>query len=93
MNNIPLVPEIFGFFELINQNNLRFYIMSIMTTVGIPQMSDYAGRIVEITVTGVCRQDVKRVSSYTVKVPHSRMNEAMREIYLLGGKVADVKVL
>ncbi|CCQ56391.1 CpcD phycobilisome linker-like [Crocosphaera watsonii WH 0402] len=56
-------------------------------------MSDYAGRIVEITVTGVCRQDVKRVSSYTVKVPHSRMNEAMREIYLLGGKVADVKVL
>ena len=90
MNNIPLVPELFGFFELINQNNLRFY---IMTTVGILQMSNYAGRIVEITVTGVCRQDVKRVSSYTVKVPHSRMNEAMREIYLLGGKVADVKVL
>ena len=90
MNNIPLVPELFGFFELINQNNLRFYIMS---TVGILQMSNYAGRIVEITVTGVCRQDVKRVSSYTVKVPHSRMNEAMREIYLLGGKVADVKVL
>ena len=93
MNNIPLVPELFGFFELINQNNLRFYIMSTMTTVGIPQMSDYAGRIVEITVTGVCRQDVKRVSSYTMKVAQNRMNEAMREIYLLGGKVSDVKVL
>ena len=64
-----------------------------MTTVGILQMSNYAGRIVEITVTGVCRQNVKRVSSYTMKVAQNRMNEAMREIYLLGGKVADIKVL
>ena len=64
-----------------------------MTTVGILQMSNYAGRIVEITVTGVCRQNVKRVSSYTMKVDQNRMNEAMREIYLLGGKVADIKVL
>ena len=67
--------------------------MDTMTTVGNLQVSNYEGRIVEIQVTGVCRQDVKRVSSYTVKVPHSRMNEAMREIYLLGGKVSGVKVL
>lgn len=32
--------------------------MSTMTTVGTTQLSDYAGRIVEIQVTGVCRQDV-----------------------------------
>lgn len=67
--------------------------MANMTTVGTPQISDYSGRIVEIQVSGVCRQDVKRVSAYSVKVPHSRMNEAMREIYSLGGKVAGVKVL
>ena len=67
--------------------------MPTMTTVGTPQVSNYEGRIVEIQVTGVCRQNVKRVSTYSVKVPHSRMNEAMREIYLLGGKVSGVKVL
>ncbi len=64
-----------------------------MTTVGTPQMSDYGGRIVEIQVTGICRQDVKRVSSYTMKVPHSRMNQAMREIYRLGGQVTAVNSL
>lgn len=67
--------------------------MTTMTTVGTPKTSDYDGRIVEISVTGVCNQNVKRVSSYTMKVPHNRMNEAMREIYSLGGKVTGVTVL
>ncbi|NEP14477.1 MAG: rod-capping linker protein [Symploca sp. SIO2C1] len=67
--------------------------MAQMTTVGTPQVSDYSGRIVEIEVTGVCRQDVKRVSAYKVKVPHSRMNQAMQEIYRLGGRVTAVKTL
>ena len=67
--------------------------MSQMTTVGTPQVSNYNGRIVEIEVTGVCRQDVKRVSAYKVKVPHSRMNQKMREIYNLGGRVTAVKTL
>ena len=67
--------------------------MAQMTTVGTPQISDYGGRIVEIEVTGLCRQDVKRVSSYKMKVPHYRMNQAMQEIYRLGGRVSDVNVL
>ena len=67
--------------------------MAKMSTVGTPQMSNYDGRIVEISVTGVCRQDVKRVGAYTMKVPHSRMNQAMREIYSLGGKIAGVKLV
>ena len=67
--------------------------MAQMTTIGAPQMSDYSGRILEIHVTGVCRQDVKRVSAYKMKVPHSRMNQAMREISSLGGKVVGVTVL
>ena len=67
--------------------------MGPMTTVGTPQMSNYDGRIVEIEVTSVCRQDVKRVSTYRTKVPHSRMNQAMQEISNLGGKVTGVTVL
>ncbi|NET59376.1 MAG: rod-capping linker protein [Symploca sp. SIO2E6] len=67
--------------------------MSQMATVGTPQVSNYSGRIVEIEVTGVCRQDVKRVSAYKIKVPQSRMNQKMREIYRLGGQVTAVKPL
>jgi len=67
--------------------------MTQMTTIGTPKISNYDDRIVEIEVTGVCRQDVKRVSNYKKKVAHSRMNEAMREIYSLGGKVVGVKLL
>ena len=67
--------------------------MTQMTTIGTPQMSDYDDRIFVIEVTGVCRQDVKRVSTYKKKVAHSRMNEAMREIYSLGGKVVSVTLL
>ena len=67
--------------------------MSQMSTVGTSQISNYDSRIVEINVTGVCRQNVKRVSNYTMKVPHNRMNQAMREIHSLGGKIASVTVL
>ncbi|MCL2933465.1 MAG: hypothetical protein MGG11_14805 [Trichodesmium sp. MAG_R03] len=67
--------------------------MTQMTTIGTPQMSNYDGRIVEIEVTGVCRQNIKRVSTYKKKVAHSRMNEAMREISSLGGKVVGVTLL
>ncbi|MCL2924900.1 MAG: hypothetical protein MGF17_09825 [Trichodesmium sp. MAG_R04] len=67
--------------------------MTQMTTIGTPQMSNYNGRILEIEVTGVCRQDIKRVSTYKKKVAHSRMNEAMREIYSLGGRVVGVTLL
>ena len=64
-----------------------------MSTVGTATMSDYDGRIVEITVAGVCNQSIKRVSNYTVKVPHNRMSDAMREINSLGGKITGVTVL
>ena len=67
--------------------------MTTMTTIGTPTMSDYDGRIVEISVTGVCHQNIKRMSSYTMKVPHHRLNDAMREIYSLGGKITDINVL
>ena len=64
-----------------------------MTTIATPQISDYDSRMVQINVTGVCKQNIKRVSNYQIKVPHHRLNEAMREIYSLGGKITGVNVL
>ena len=67
--------------------------MKQMTTIETSQMSNYDDRIIEIEVTGVCRQDFKRVSTYKKKVSHKRMNEALREIYSLGGKIVSVTLL
>ncbi|MDE5099514.1 MAG: hypothetical protein O4861_14735 [Trichodesmium sp. St16_bin4-tuft] len=67
--------------------------MTQMTTIETFQMSNYDDRIIEIEVTGVCRQDVKRVSTYKKKVSHKRMNQALREIYSLGGKIVSVTLL
>lgn len=63
-----------------------------MRTVETPIISNYDGRVVQINVTGVCNQSIKRVSSYQIKVPHNRMNQAMREIFSLGGKITGVNV-
>ena len=54
--------------------------MSGMATSGTTNLSDYSGRTVMIEVAGLCRQDVMRTSNYTVKVPYSRMSEAMKGI-------------
>ena len=67
--------------------------MAGMTATCTNNLSDYDGRVVELSVSGVCRQNVMRMSNYTVKVPHSRMSEEIQNIHRLGGKVAGVKVL
>ena len=64
-----------------------------MATSATPSISNYDGRIVEFSVTGVCNQNLKRVSSYTMKVPYNRMRQTMREIHSIGGKIAGVTVL
>ena len=64
-----------------------------MANVGTYTLSDYENRIVEISVAGVCNQNVRRVSNYTVKLPQNRMSDAMREIHSLGGKITGVTVL
>ncbi|MEO0800706.1 MAG: phycobilisome linker polypeptide [Cyanobacteria bacterium J06642_2] len=63
-----------------------------MTTIGTLGTSSYGTRTVEIEVTGVCQQDVAKTSTYTVKVPYSRMSQAMQSINRMGGKVAGVTV-
>ena len=64
-----------------------------MANVGTYTLSDYENRIVEISVAGVCNQNVRRVSNYTVKLPQNRMSDAMREIHSLGGKITGVTIL
>lgn len=66
--------------------------MAGMTTIGTLGTSSYGTRTVEIEVTGVCQQDVAKTSTYTVKVPYSRMSQAMQSINRMGGKVAGVTV-
>jgi phycocyanin-associated, rod len=67
--------------------------MSGMITTGATSVSDYSSRTVAIEVTGICRQDVMKISNYTVKVPYSRMSQTMQSIYRMGGKVANVTLL
>ncbi|MGB5631714.1 MAG: phycobilisome linker polypeptide [Waterburya sp.] len=66
--------------------------MSGMITTGDTNISTYGGRTIAIEVTGVCRQDVVRTSSYTVKVPYSRMSQTIRNINRMGGKIASVSL-
>jgi len=63
-----------------------------MITTGDTNISTYGGRTIAIEVTGVCRQDVSRISSYTVKVPYSRMSQTIQNINRMGGKVATVSL-
>ena len=66
--------------------------MAGMTTAGIAGPSSYSNSTVTIEVTGVCRQDVSKTSTFTVKVPYSRMQQTMQSINRMGGKVAGVAV-
>ena len=67
--------------------------MSGMTTTGDVNISNYGSRTVLIEVTGVCRQNVMKKSNYSIKVPYSRMSQAMQNINRIGGKVSKVTTL
>ncbi len=66
--------------------------MSGMITTGDTNISTYGSRTIAIEVTGICRQDVMRISNYTVKVPYSRMSQTIQNINRLGGKVAGISL-
>ena len=53
----------------------------------------YGNRTVAIEVSGLCNMDINRTSSYTIKVPFSRMSSAMQSINHSGAKVVGVSVL
>ena len=68
--------------------------MSGMVTTGDTNVSDYNSRTLEITVSGVARQDIAmRNSNYTLKVPYSRLFSTIQNIIRMGGKVEKVTPL
>ncbi len=67
--------------------------MTGMITTGSTNLSNYSARTVMLEVTGVCRQDVSRTSSYTIKVPYNRLSQTMQSVQRMGGKVNQVNLL
>ncbi|QEY32135.1 phycobilisome linker polypeptide [Synechococcus sp. RSCCF101] len=50
------------------------------------------GRVATITISGVARNSVVRSADYVIRVPVSRMNEALQRANRLGGKVREITV-
>ena len=51
-----------------------------------------SGRQVTFTVTGVSNNDFSRTADMVLNVPFTRMNEAMRMVQSMGGKITGVNV-
>jgi phycocyanin-associated, rod len=61
-------------------------------SAGTRGTSTVNGRQVSITVTGLSRNDYVRSADTVMQVPYSRMNETLRLVHRLGGRVTDVSV-
>lgn len=51
-----------------------------------------SGRQVTFTVTGMNNNDFSRTADMVLNVPFTRMNEAMRMVQRMGGKITGVNV-
>jgi phycocyanin-associated rod protein len=51
-----------------------------------------SGRQVTITVTGLANNDFVRSADCVMQVPYTRMNETMRMVQRMGGRITDVSV-
>jgi phycocyanin-associated rod protein len=51
-----------------------------------------SSRQVTFTVTGVNNNDFSRTADMVMNVPYTRMNEAMRMVQRMGGKITGVSV-
>jgi phycocyanin-associated rod protein len=61
-------------------------------SAGTRGTSSGSGRQVTITVTGLARNDFVRSADCVMQVPYTRMNETMRLVHRLGGRITDVSV-
>jgi phycocyanin-associated rod protein len=61
-------------------------------SAGTRGTSSVSGRQVTITVTGLARNDYIRSADCVMQVPYTRMNETMRLVHRLGGRITDVSV-
>lgn len=50
------------------------------------------GRQVTFTVTGLANNDYSRTADLVMNVPYTRMNETMRMVQRMGGKIVGVAV-
>ena len=51
-----------------------------------------SGRQVTFTVTGLANNDYSRTADVVMNVPYTRMNETMRMVQRMGGKITAVNV-
>jgi hypothetical protein len=56
------------------------------------ESSSSSGRMVTISATGLVNNDYVRSSAYVIRVPLSRMNQALQRVNRLGGRVTNVTV-
>ncbi|MFN5194803.1 MAG: phycobilisome linker polypeptide [Cyanobacteriota bacterium] len=54
--------------------------------------SSDSSRQVSITVTGLANNDFVRSADCVMRVPYTRMNETMRMVQRMGGRITDVSV-
>ena len=51
-----------------------------------------SGRQVTFSVTGLANNDYSRTADLVMNVPYTRMNETMRMVQRMGGKITGVQV-
>jgi phycocyanin-associated rod protein len=61
-------------------------------SAGARNTSASSDRQVTINVTGLSRNDFVRSADCVMQVPYTRMNETLRLVHRLGGKVTSVSV-
>jgi len=61
-------------------------------SAGRRSTTDTGERQVTVQVTGIANNDYLRSADATLKIPYSRMNETMRMVQRMGGRIADVSV-
>ena len=61
-------------------------------SAGTRGTSTVNGRQVSISVTGLARNDYVRSADTVMQVPFTRMNETLRLVHRLGGRVTDISV-
>ncbi|NET03287.1 MAG: hypothetical protein F6K16_00835 [Symploca sp. SIO2B6] len=66
--------------------------MSHMTTAGAMSLSSHDNRTIVIEVTGICH-NLARKSNLTIKVPYSRLSQALQRLMRIRGKVTGVKLV
>jgi phycocyanin-associated rod protein len=60
--------------------------------IGFSSQGGFDDRKVAIEVTGFCHQELKRRGTFTLMIPYSRLNQTMKWIDRLGGRIAGIRM-